>query len=541
MHTVKLTVPANDSATPSQDTRWCHAASAPRAEGGLLLISAALAMLLLGCGSSSPGVNWVASVATDDDSTSVQLVKLVDEGGEAPVVEEVGVWYLDYGAMKFALNQGSVPGSTSGLPASCEAGTSLGEDDAGPCVFRPMLGAFASTLSDNGIQKEDVAVLLSYGTSDNEAYTLDVVEGFDDVVKNFVSSELGFNVGDKEAEGLGKYDLEGYLHDDSIARSDQDWLGKLPDSRKFSNLSLPGTHDTISLRGPTDYGKTQTLDLNKQINAGIRAFDVRVRCVENRLEGYHGDYSQYITFDTILYTMWQFLDAHPREAFFVRVKNEAGDYKCAGGKTFQSIFNDRYFQTYRHIWKPTGTTDPTLEEVRSSIVFLQDFDQGGYPLFGLEYPSSRCQDHWYLDGNWELWDKWANYVKPELERARSQPSSATPKLSCNFLSGSFDRERKNKPVFPYFVASGHSSPGTQAPRLWTGLCGAKSKMASKYPDFEHRYYGSKALPQASIWFTGTNDLAMQWLRNNHPRYAGIIFADFPGKDLIGEIINANFR
>ncbi|MCX6112934.1 MAG: hypothetical protein NTY22_06625 [Proteobacteria bacterium] len=116
----------------------------------------------------------------------------------------------------------------------------------------------------------------------------------------------------------------------------------------------------------------------------------------------------------------------------------------------------------------------------------------------------------------------------------AQPSAAKPTLVCNFLSGSYGS-------FPYFVASGHSSPGTNAPRLWTGLAGSKSGMASKYPDFEHRTYGTKKLPQASIWFTGTNDLSVQWLRNNHPKYTGIIFADFPGKDLIGEIIDANFR
>lgn len=69
------------------------------------------------------------------------------------------------------------------------------------------------------------------------------------------------------------------------------------------------------------------------------------------------------------------------------------------------------------------------------------------------------QDEYHLSTNWDLYDKWTK-VKDHLTNANnSDPSNR--KTFINFLSGSGGS-------FPYFVASGQSSPGTNAPRLLTG-------------------------------------------------------------------------
>jgi len=63
-----------------------------------------------------------------------------------------------------------------------------------------------------------------------------------------------------------------------------------------------------------------------------------------------------------------------------------------------------------------------------------------------------------------------------------------------------------------------------------------------YPDYYHHYYGSKGDPQVSIYYNGTNEMSFQWLSNDHQyRCTGIVYADFPEKGLIWEIILVNFR
>ena len=97
-------------------------------------------------------------------------------------------------------------------------------------------------------------------------------------------------------------------------------------------------------------------------------------------------------------------------------------------------------------------------------------------------------------------------------------------IYINFLSGSGGS-------FPYFVASGKSSPEDNAPLLLTGLTTPGWK--KKYPDFPRV---SCALGICSIAFLGTNILTSERLTSKR---VGIIMADFPGKGLINDVIKCN--
>ena len=78
-----------------------------------------------------------------------------------------------------------------------------------------------------------------------------------------------------------------------------DWMSELPDEIKLSDLSIPGTHDTMILgdissspvgsvagADPTRFIKsmvqTQSLTLKQQLNAGVRWIDVRYRYAADR-------------------------------------------------------------------------------------------------------------------------------------------------------------------------------------------------------------------------------------------------------------------
>lgn len=93
---------------------------------------------------------------------------------------------------------------------------------------------------------------------------------------------------------LGHLD-DGYSHDDSTGINNPNWMADLPNSARISELSIPGTHDTMSIAPiptlPTLDGgvitETQSMPLSVQLNSGIRAFDIRLRQVAMGLFLHH--------------------------------------------------------------------------------------------------------------------------------------------------------------------------------------------------------------------------------------------------------------
>ena len=101
---------------------------------------------------------------------------------------------------------------------------------------------------------------------------------------------------------------------------------------RLSHLSIPGTHDTCSRYGGWPV-YCQSLTLPRQLNAGIRALDIRVKpkCFSmglpdvppvEKLAIVHGDFDQKITFPEVLQQTASFLARHPTETILMRVKDE---------------------------------------------------------------------------------------------------------------------------------------------------------------------------------------------------------------------------
>ena len=59
------------------------------------------------------------------------------------------------------------------------------------------------------------------------------------------------------------------------------WCQKLDDSLLISEISIPGTHDSCATYGSYNCLKTQSWDLNTQLYAGIRYFDIRCQIIDN--------------------------------------------------------------------------------------------------------------------------------------------------------------------------------------------------------------------------------------------------------------------
>lgn len=88
--------------------------------------------------------------------------------------------------------------------------------------------------------------------------------------------------------------------------------------------------------------------------------------------------------------------------------------------------------------------------------------------------------------------------------------------------------------FPYFVASGKSSPGNSDPRLATGLTTPGFK--NSYPDFPRV---ACFIGICTIAFEGINILGYNYIVNNNIKYLGIVFTDFLGDPLLQKAIGTN--
>lgn len=308
-----------------------------------------------------------------------------------------------------------------------------------------------------------------------------------------------------------------YSHDaDNGARNPQ-WMSSLSDSLNLSQLSLPGTHDTMAFYGG-DIAQAQSMPLATQLNSGVRVLDIRCRHYYNGFAIHHGPIYQYANFDDVLYAVSQFLHNNPRETVLMRVKEE---WNPEGNtREFWQTFQ-LYAQKYPGLFWDYSSANPKLGDVRGKVVLLQNFSAP--QQFGIDYNSLNAQDDYVLNTNWDLYRKWTE-VKNQMATANSGNAGT---LYINYLSGSTGS-------FPYFVASGQSSPQTSAPQLATGL--TTPGFSSYYPDFPRV---SCFIGICTIAFEGTNKLTGERLGNYH--HVGILMADFPGRDLVQGIINMNFR
>lgn len=355
------------------------------------------------------------------------------------------------------------------------------------------------------------------------------------------------------------HDHSGYYHGDAFsngqASNNPNWMAGIPGTRKISELSIPGTHETMSKYGG-DAIECQSMTLGQQLNSGIRSLDIRCKHDQASFPIYHGFVPQNAEFgEDVLQVCKDFLMANKSETIFMRVKKE-GAFLPSG--SFASVFEDYRKDFDEYIWTNTNSTgvptvngnmNPTLMEVRGKIVILR---QGFSSTAGISYSFSGpegqldqrtishnpyIQDNYKMSTNWDLYDKWRNVFNHLGKATTGDPND----LYNNYLSASGGS-------FPYFVASGHSTHLTGEPRLATGL--TTPGFSSTWIDFPRvtcaplidiLCLGLCDAPDVcTIAFEGTNILTTNLLNSGQVRgRVGMIMADFPGAGLIEAVISMN--
>jgi 1-phosphatidylinositol phosphodiesterase len=153
------------------------------------------------------------------------------------------------------------------------------------------------------------------------------------------------------------------------------WMSLVDDSKMLSELSIPGTHDSASIKQPSLGQRltTQEVSLELQLSGGIRFLDIRVGYTNTRFRLYHESTYLNLRFGEVRDICRTFLQSHPRETIIMSLKKEddAPDSGNAKGVTFQARF-DQYVNESPGLWYLQNAI-PTLGEARGKIVLFRRF------------------------------------------------------------------------------------------------------------------------------------------------------------------------
>lgn len=160
------------------------------------------------------------------------------------------------------------------------------------------------------------------------------------------------------------------------------WMSSLDGSKKISELSIPGTHDSASRYiDPTEHPlddsprlTTQTAGIREQLDSGIRFLDIRVGYTDGAFKLYHENVYLNLAFGPLRDTCKSFLDAHPGETIILSLKKE--DAAPGGGNeddvTFQGRFS-LYVGQNPNLWYLDNKI-PKLGTARGKIVLFRRFE-----------------------------------------------------------------------------------------------------------------------------------------------------------------------
>ncbi|KAH3853477.1 hypothetical protein DPMN_096002 [Dreissena polymorpha] len=155
-------------------------------------------------------------------------------------------------------------------------------------------------------------------------------------------------------------------------RHNEDWMMRVSDSKFLSELSIPGTHATMSYAydGKVTglFVSCQSWLLCIQLNMGIRFLDIRCQATRDDMLLNHGGYYLCKLTDTLTGCV-NFLQTHPSECVILRIAQENSNLE---GLDFRDALKPFLEKFSSHIFKKRSM--PTLGEARGKMIILADYD-----------------------------------------------------------------------------------------------------------------------------------------------------------------------
>lgn len=149
----------------------------------------------------------------------------------------------------------------------------------------------------------------------------------------------------------------------------RDWMSRIHNDIPVSAITIPGTHDSAAHGSLIPFVTTQNLTIEEQLQVGIRYFDLRLGLVNDVLQMVHGRSTLGQTFDSILESMYTFLEKHPTEGLLAQIKRDRVDSNST------LCFSDaikRAVGDNPDKWR-TGPITPKMEQLRGRIQLLRRY------------------------------------------------------------------------------------------------------------------------------------------------------------------------
>lgn len=162
----------------------------------------------------------------------------------------------------------------------------------------------------------------------------------------------------------------------------ENWMAKLPDHIFVSQLSIPGTHDAATGNGVqlAMFAQCQDVSVDKQWEAGIRAFDFRPIVKKDHLHINHGIAETDLRFDDALYLLRDSLAANPSEFAVIHMlyANNYSEEK----DTYVTMLSELLGREDLKDYLIDFSRDLTLGDVRGKILILSRDKYANLPLAG---------------------------------------------------------------------------------------------------------------------------------------------------------------
>lgn len=312
--------------------------------------------------------------------------------------------------------------------------------------------------------------------------------------------------------------------------SSSDWLRYIDGSQLISQINLPGTHDSASVKFSSleSFNKCQDSYIDKQLTFGVRYLDIRVNTSAQTLSDAslstgttdyamcHASYNakksdgrDYMLSDAIK-ACYEFLDAHPSEFIYFNVQQDNNRNDGA----FQSTIHE-YIAKNPDKWF-VKSYNPTLNEVRGKLVYARRFEDGNNAVY---------QD--YIGGTRFYWDALENtssnqnYVTGTVKIANSNVNSQPHEIVYH--------------IQDYYKVSA-SNKWTIAKRQLDNRCDGKPV---------NEYFYNALNSAATLSFPSTNADKINGNFSNYElitgdRYGWIIF-DFVTEALAKKVYSSNIK
>lgn len=221
---------------------------------------------------------------------------------------------------------------------------------------------------------------------------------------------------DAEEQEITSTDENDVEIEETVEYTGANWMSALDGGLSLGSIAMPGTHDSGATKEPlAGTAKCQTLTIAKQLEAGVRYFDIRLRREDGKLNVYHGYVNQELSFDQVLDDCYAFLESNPTEAIVMCIKEE---YDAAGANSAFDVMVKKHIDADPDKWYVEEDV-PMLDSVRGRIALMRRYSTS--KSFGFNASSGwsdntsftmkteggtlRCQDHYELADADEKWDE----------------------------------------------------------------------------------------------------------------------------------------